>query len=171
MARLIDADTVRVLGAGSVRLAGLDAPEIGQPATDARGRRFDAGRAVAKALAHHIAERKREGLRIRVRGEGRDKYRRILGAIVLEHPDGRTEDAGGWLVRNGLAVAEYGDQYAADERRARAERAGLWAGEFERPRDYRRRARSGGKAGRRSRTRPRRRRGGIFRMLARLMRW
>ena len=51
MARLIDADTVRVPGAGSVRLAGLDAPEIGQPATDARaGASMPAARSRRRSL-------------------------------------------------------------------------------------------------------------------------
>ena len=165
-ATVIDADTVRVRGFGPVRLTGLDAPEIGQPATDARGRRYDAGTAAAKALTRHVTARMRAGWRMRVRGSGRDKYRRILGSIILEHPDGRTEDAGAWMVREGWAVAEYGDQHLDLEHEARTARRGIWAGRCERPRDYRRGKRAGtGTVRRRRSTGP-----GLLGMLSRLMR-
>ena len=40
------------------------------------------------------------------------------------------------MVRTGMAVS-YGN-YAAEEAAARLSRVGVWAGNFERPRDYRR---------------------------------
>ncbi len=163
--RIVDADTIRVAGR-SVRLAGLDAPELGQPATDARGRRFDAGHVVAKVLERHLEERLRQGWRARIRAEGSDRYGRALGTITLE-ADGGVEDVGAWLVREGLAVAEYGSQYRDLKAAARAARAGLWAGEWQRPRDYRRQAK-----GRRARRTPRRRRGpSILTLLMRALRW
>ena len=95
--RLLDADTIRLPGVGSVRFEGIDAPERGQPAR-LRFRRIDAGAFAARALARHVEVRTRKGWRLRVRGAGRGKYGRILGTITLEHRDGRTEDVGAWLV-------------------------------------------------------------------------
>ena len=157
--RVIDADTIEVAGE-KVRLSGLDAPELGQPARDARGRRYDAGTLAAEKLTKHLNRKIRDGWNANIRAEGRDKYGRALGMITLMRR-GRTEDVGSWLVRNGLAVAEYGEQYRADEAHARRKRTGLWAGEFERPCDYRQRA----KGNRQTRYKRKRRSRGIFSML------
>ncbi len=137
--RLIDADTLDLPGVGPVRLAGIDAPENGQPATDARGRKFDAGQAATDAFVAHLRRRQREGWRVNIEdaGKGTDRYGRTLGRVILTNGRKR-EDACKWLVRNGFAVAEYGPpDYSGDERRAKRAQAGLWAGEWQRPKDWR----------------------------------
>ncbi len=137
--RLIDADTLDIPGVGPVRLAGIDAPENGQPARNARGREFDAGQAATEAFAAYLRRRQREGWRINIEdaGKGADRYGRTIGRVILTNGRKR-EDACQWLVRNGFAVAEYGPpDYSSDERRAKRERAGLWAGEWQRPKDWR----------------------------------
>ena len=152
-ARIIDADTLHLGDAGPVRLAGLDAPELGQPATNANGQRIDAGQWAAAQLNAFLKRRMAAGWRVRVQGDSRDKYNRTLGRLRLEHPDGRCQDVGAWMVRQGLAVAEYGTQYADDEHAARNAKAGLWGfREIQRPKAYRRadkprRRRSAGSGG------------------------
>lgn len=141
--RIIDGDTVEH-GGTRYRLAGIDAPESGQVALDARGRRFDAGAAATNALSRYLDDMQARKWRATIvwhRGQ-LDRYRRQLAHIELTHRDGRTLDACAWMVAEGWAVAEYGPQYRHLERDARRQRRGLWAGTFERPKDWRR-ARSG----------------------------
>ena len=137
---ILDADTIRLPDRRSVRLAGLDAPELGQLAIDSRGRRYDAGLAASRALLDHLEAKVAEGFVARVVGDAQDKYGRILGSITLDHPDGRAEDVGAWLVQSGLAVAEYGERYRTDEAEARAAGIGMWGGRLAyRPQAWRRR--------------------------------
>jgi endonuclease YncB( thermonuclease family) len=68
---------------------------------------------------------------ITCRIEGRDRYRRALATCSL---DG--DDIGAWLVEQGWAVG-YRD-YEREEARARSRSAGLWAGTFQRPVEWRR---------------------------------
>jgi endonuclease YncB( thermonuclease family) len=119
--RVVDGDTLDVLADGPVvhrvRLAGIDAPESGQP--------FGA-RARLRLLAFA------DGERVEVDWSKRDKYGRIVGKLIC---NGR--DLNLAMVRTGFAwwFREYaGEQSAVDqllyetaEDRARAERLGLWA--------------------------------------------
>ena len=137
--RIVDGDTVKY-GGTSYRLAGIDAPEKGQVALDSRGRRFDAGAAATEALSHFLDDMHARSWQVDIvcRPGDVDRYRRQLACIELAHPDGSTLDVCAWMVAEGWAVAEYGPQYRHLERDARRDRRGLWAGEFERPKDWRR---------------------------------
>lgn len=136
---IIDGDTVKVDGT-RYRLAGIDAPENGQMALDDRGRPFDAGDAATNALANFLNVMQDRGWKAHIvwRDGDVDRYRRQLAHIEVVHRDGRTLDVCAWMVAEGWAVAEYGAQYRHLEREARRHRRGLWAGEFERPKDWRR---------------------------------
>ena len=137
--RVLDGDTVTHPDHGRVRLAGIDAPELGQPARDAAGRHFDAGRTASEALAAHLRARQRAGWRLRLRIEpgSRDRHRRRIGVLLLLRR-GECEDVCAWLVRQGWAAAEYPPpDYRQEERLAQAAGAGLWAGEWQRPRRFR----------------------------------
>lgn len=120
----IDGDTLAA-GAERLRLLGLDAPEARQVCQDAAGDDWSCGEEARAAL---------EGLSsaasVVCSGSDRDRYERLL----VTCRDGAL-DLNAELVRLGLAVAS-GD-YSAQERAARTGGQGLWAGTFERPRDWR----------------------------------
>lgn len=114
--RVIDGDTLVVLTKSErtvrVRLAGIDAPEKGQPFGQ-RARQF---------LASRVA-----GRVVEVAGDSRDRYDRILGTL---RTDGR--DINAELVCGGLAWAyrvrnvAQNPAYLKCEKAAREEKKGLW---------------------------------------------
>ena len=128
-AYVTDGDGVRVNGR-EVRFAGLDAPEWDQWARHEDGYWFRHGKRVKSALIQEIG-----GKRVRVTVQDVDRYSRAVGIVSA---DGR--DIGEWLVREGLAIAAYGEEYKAVEAEARAARRGMWghARTFD-PRAWRRR--------------------------------
>lgn len=118
--RVLDGDTVEVLDANRrvhrVRLAGIDAPESGQP------HGTQATRVLSKAVA---------GETLIVDWHKRDRYDRLVGKLLLDGADVNLA-----LVRAGYAWwyrAYAGEQtardrklYEAAEQTARRERVGLW---------------------------------------------
>jgi endonuclease YncB( thermonuclease family) len=120
---VVDGDTLRV-GEVSVRLKGLDAPELDQ-ICERSGRSYRCGEYAREALVRLVA-----GRPVRCRADGRDRYRRSLARCSVGE-----RDLGATMVEQGDAVA-YGD-YEAEEARARTRRAGIWAGSFEEPRLWR----------------------------------
>ncbi|MDP3899339.1 MAG: thermonuclease family protein [Mesorhizobium sp.] len=130
IATVNDGDTL-TLGTERIRLRGIDAPEFDQICRKA-GADYACGRLSRQALHALVV-----GRSVECRGWERDRYQRLLG----------TCSAGGVelnrrLVEDGWAVA-YGDYHDA-EAAARAGQVGLWAGDFDRPSDWR--ARHGGAA-------------------------
>ncbi|HEX2555589.1 MAG TPA: thermonuclease family protein [Microvirga sp.] len=124
IATVTDGDTVRLNGA-PIRLKGVDAPEMRQSCRR-DGRPYPCGEVSKQALVERLEDRT-----LTCRITGRDRYRRALAFCAVEG-----EDVGAWLVEQGLAVG-YGD-YEREEARARSRRLGLWAGEFQRPAEWRR---------------------------------
>ncbi len=121
---VIDGDTLSIEGE-RLRLKGIDAPEYRQ-----RCRRDDGdwscGEEARKALATMVKTGVPE-----CRGRERDRYGRLLVTCAAGNLDINAA-----MVRNGMAVS-YG-AYGGEEQIARQAKAGLWAGDFERPSDYRR---------------------------------
>jgi endonuclease YncB( thermonuclease family) len=118
-----DGDTI-TLGFERIRLRGIDAPEFNQTCGKA-GVDYSCGRRAREALVGLVA-----GRAVSCAGRERDKYDRLLAICT----------AGGMelnrsMVEAGWAVA-YGD-YHAEEEAAHDKGVGLWAGSFERPRDWR----------------------------------
>jgi endonuclease YncB( thermonuclease family) len=111
-----------------VRLSGIEAPDAAQHCSKA-GRAWRCGAAAEAALARLV-----NGRRVSCALSGTDEAGRALGRCTV-----RTKDVGAELVRQGHVFAEGGllPLYAAEEREARAAKAGLWAGEAERPADWR----------------------------------
>jgi endonuclease YncB( thermonuclease family) len=120
-----------------IRIAGIDAPELGQPWAD------KSRRALGDLL---------RGRRIRVEPRKRDRFDRVIARVEVPDDAGRGVDVAVALLEAGLAwqFDRYADEQPVDERarHARAQRAardagrGLWVGDApEAPWDFRSRAR------------------------------
>lgn len=125
-----DGDTV-TLGKERIRLRGIDAPEFDQTCTRG-GAQYSCGRQAREALAALT-----RGRSVTCSGSERDKYGRLLATCSVGGVEiNRSLVADGWAV-------SYGD-YRDEEDDARSRGVGLWAGSFDRPRDWR--TRHGGMA-------------------------
>ena len=115
-AYVTDGDGIRVSGQ-EVRFAGLDAPEFDQVAKHRDGYWFGHGKRVKSALIREIG-----GRRVHVTVEDYDKFGRTVGIVTCNG-----QDVGEWLVREGHAIAAYGDRYKHVEREARRAKRGMWS--------------------------------------------
>ncbi len=111
--RVSDGDTVIVKMGGrseKIRLNGIDAPELKQKH----------GKEARRYLANRILKRK-----VRVKGNSRDKYKRLLATIYLDE-----ENINLSMIREGWAwdyvQFSMGREYAQAQKEARAARRGLW---------------------------------------------
>lgn len=126
--RIVDGDTVEIAHV-KIRLNGIDAPETDQLCIDAKGGRWSCGLTARDELIKHSAGRSWS-----CRITGTDRYGRSLGSCSI---DG--DDVEGWMVRSGWALSftRYSHSYDATETQAKAAKAGLWAGAFIAPWDWR----------------------------------
>lgn len=119
-----DGDTI-TLSNERIRLRGIDAPEYMQLCRK-DGADYPCGKQSQQALAKLIG-----GRAVSCSGWQRDRYDRLLGDCRAGDVDLNAEQ-----VRAGWAVA-FGD-YDLEEAAARRARAGIWAGSFDEPREWRR---------------------------------
>ncbi|MFA5901112.1 MAG: thermonuclease family protein [Hyphomicrobium sp.] len=126
-ASAVAGDVLRV-GGKIIRLDGIEAPLAQQSCSDAKGRQWACGQSAQRALARLLRSR-----RVRCEVSGRTAGRNT-GAC---HAGGR--DVAAELVRAGHVFASTGlfAAYGGQEREARANKAGIWAGEALRPSQYR----------------------------------
>lgn len=126
-ARASDGDTLNLTGI-SIRLHGIDAPELAQSCTR-DGAFWACGREAADRLAALVA-----GKSVRCEQRGIDDYGRTVATCRAGGID-----LAAAMVDAGLAIAlpHFTAAYVGHETRAREQRRGIWAGEFERPSDYR----------------------------------
>jgi endonuclease YncB( thermonuclease family) len=127
-ASVIDADTLEIART-RIRLTGVDAPETDQKCRNANGQFIRCGAIAANALDAWI---NRNPVTCMI--EDKDRYGRFIGRCSV-----RGEDVQEWLVTNGYAVAyrTYSTAYVEAELKARTAKAGMWAGEFIMPWDWR----------------------------------
>ena len=121
--RVVDGDSLEI-GKRRLRLKGIDAPEYRQRCFR-QGGEYDCGIESAGYLRQLVG-----GQAVQCRGEGIDRYGRDLVRCRIGDIDLNET-----MVRSGHAVA-FGD-YEWAEAEARSEQAGLWAGEFETPKQWR----------------------------------
>lgn len=126
-ARIIDGDSLEIAGR-SIRLDGIDAPEVTQTCTEA-GREIRCGRAATRHLRRLIA-----GRIVTCTGDETDRYDRLIARCRAG-----MVDLNAAMVRDGHALAfrRYSQAYIAEETAARRTRAGLWAGRFVPPWEHR----------------------------------
>jgi endonuclease YncB( thermonuclease family) len=128
--QIVDGDTVWI-GTTKIRLAGIDAPESDQICVRSDGEAWKCGITSRDELAKLAG-----GQVWTCYTTGIDRYRRTLARCEVGG-----EDIQRWMVRNGWALSfvRYSHTYDADEVDAKAARAGVWAGAFIAPWDWRRR--------------------------------
>ena len=129
-ASVIDGDTLEIHDR-RIRLWGVDAPEGRQSCDGADGAVYACGRLAGNRLDQQLQDKT-----VSCFEEDTDRYGRMVARCEVGG-----EDVGGWLVQQGYAVryARYaGNAYRAEETTARAEGAGVWAGRFTSPEDWRR---------------------------------
>jgi endonuclease YncB( thermonuclease family) len=128
--RIADGDTLTV-GGETVRLWGIDAPELKQTCTRA-GETYPCGEVARYVLISLV-----KGKQVRCQARERDRYGRVVASCRING-----DDLGGAMVRAGQAVdfTRYSQgAYAEAERHARREGKGLWAGSFVDPGEWRQR--------------------------------
>lgn len=127
-ASVIDGDTLEIHGV-RIRLFGIDAPEGGQTCRSAAGKNWRCGTVAARKL-----DELTRGKTVRCAQRDIDRYGRVVAVCIAGGRDVSAE-----LVEQGLAVAyrRYSHDYIAAEERAREKGAGIWAGPFEIPQEWR----------------------------------
>lgn len=132
-ASVVDGDTLEIRGE-RIRLWGVDAPESEQICNDAGRREYRCGQKAALELSRWLGARSVSCSQLDT-----DRYGRAVSRCRVAG-----NDLGAWLVSRGLAV-EYREYsrgaYAREEARARAAKAGMWAGRFVEPAGWRRQGR------------------------------
>lgn len=126
-AMAVDGDTL-ILTDLVVRLHGIDAVE-GRQTCKRGAETWACGEEAKTALAGRV-----QGEIVECTPRSIDQYRRTVATCTVNGFD-LAEN----LVRSGLAVAlpDFSDAYVDAEARAKALRIGIWAGEFQSPRDFR----------------------------------
>ena len=129
--RVIDGDTIEVAGQ-RIRLHGIDAPESKQLCRR-DGQRWRCGEDATSALKAFLGSRP-----VSCEELARDRYKRIIAKCAVDGVD-----IGEWMVSQGWAVAYYlySYDYSRAEQHAKSAQRGVWAGEFEKPWEWRRKVR------------------------------
>ena len=128
-AEITDGDTIKISGT-RIRLVEIDAPERAQTCLDAAGAVYPCGAASTEALAALI-----DGAKVTCTWDEIDRYDRPLARC-----EARGRDLGQAMIASGQAVIYRGrpELYGDAEAQAKAERLGMWKGDFDTPWDYRR---------------------------------
>ena len=128
--RIIDGDTIEISGQ-KIRLHGIDAPEAKQTCTR-EGKEWRCGQEATWALARIIEEHW-----VACKPKDRDRYGRIVAVCYMA--EGQI-DINGLMVEQGWALAyrRFSQDYVGREAEAKASGAGIWAGEFMEPWEWRR---------------------------------
>jgi endonuclease YncB( thermonuclease family) len=127
-AKIREGDQITI-GTTRIRLGGIDAPSLDQLCLNPQGERWTCGVAARDELVRHVGDK---SWTCHVRRTDRR-------GLLVARCDVDGEDVQQWLVKNGWALSytRFSHDYDADEKAARDARAGLWAGAFIAPWDWR----------------------------------
>ena len=130
-AEIIDGDSIRI-GTQSIRLSGIDAPELKQHC-EVNNSVEPCGEHSRKKLLELIG-----GHSVYCLWSETDRYGRMLGTCYVREKNMNAE-----MVKLGMALAyrRYSDQYIEEEEQARDAAIGLWGGEFIEPWKWRKKKR------------------------------
>lgn len=132
--RVIDGDTIDVEGV-RVRIHGIDAPEAKQSCRRANGA-WACGRDASSYMRELV-----QGEKVSCEALDKDRYGRTIGRCWANGAD-----IGAAMVSAGYALAyrRYSKDYVPQEGAAKGSKAGIWAGEFVPPWDWRKGVRLSG---------------------------
>ena len=125
---IIDGDTLKINGV-KIRLIGVDAPELSQTC-EIQGHVERCGEIVKLRLVQVT-----ESSDVTCYEHNKDFYNRVLAECYVNDMN-----INKWLLREGLAVYYYNKDfksYKILETLAKQEKNGLWDGEFQNPKEYR----------------------------------
>ena len=128
--RVIDGDSL-AFGELRIRMQGIDAPELEQKCRDNKSQKlYNCGQVSKDYLISLIADQD-----IKCTNEGSDKYKRQLAYCYAGKMSLNRQ-----MVRSGNAVAytKYDKSFIMEEKIAKANKAGIWGGEFQTPEKWRR---------------------------------
>ena len=131
-ATVVAGDVIRI-GATTVRLAGIEAPDFNQKCVGANKKPWACGEA-ARSAAERIVKAKT----VRCEISGTDEAGRSLGTCLTVNA-GSSQNVAEELVRAGAVFADGGlfSGLSGIEADARSKKVGMWKGEAERPSEYR----------------------------------
>lgn len=123
-AQVVEGDKMTV-GGRTVRLYGIDAPELGQTCENRRGRSYNCGDTARAVLAQIVGTRELTCT----------LYSRVEGNIYVGRCFAGSADIGETMIRRGWAFSYRGvsHRYDVAEAWAQSVRAGMWAGRARRP--------------------------------------
>ena len=125
---VVDGDSLRI-GQHAVRLAAIDAPELGQSCTGPGNVEWACGLEAKRQLAGRIGDKPVSCRQMKI-----DPYDRIV-AICTAANGG---DLSAEMVRSGYALADGRDgRHLEDEASARIAGKGMWSGSFQTPWEWR----------------------------------
>lgn len=122
----VDGDTL-AKGQLRLRLTGIDAPELQQTCNYADGKPWPCGKAAREELEDLLHQGE-----IECRGAEKDRYGRRL---VTCYNGNMNLNAG--MVGTGMAISTSLLSYQREQWRAEGEKAGIWAGSFQKPSRWR----------------------------------
>lgn len=138
LTRVVDGDTLVINGSTTVRLWGIDAPELGQPCKrpDASFA-YDCGAVARDYLASFF---RWPNIKLKCEKKGIDQYQRTVSICYTINPAGHKHDIGKSLVAAGMAVdyTEFSKGYYDDQQAyAQKHKIGIWGSHFVIPAEYR----------------------------------
>ena len=122
---VVDGDTLLIREV-SVRLAGIDAPELGQKCTSPKKVEWECGQAAKRALTDKIGREPISCSQLYL-----DAYGRVFATCAASN--GHNLSAAMVDAGYALAVGSSAKRYAAEEMAARIAGKGMWSGSFQTP--------------------------------------